>query len=149
MYAIEDRGYLTSCWIWLGGHNERGYGRTQWRGRMMPAHRMMFERAGGVVPDGQQLDHLCGVPSCVNPEHLEPVTAAENTRRSARAKLTAEAVAEIRQVRIDALASDPLTTLGTPRRRVPNGVAIRESLARQYGIRADHIKAIWRGDAWV
>lgn len=28
-----------------------------------------------------QLDHLCENPACINPEHLEPVTKAENMRR--------------------------------------------------------------------
>jgi hypothetical protein len=36
----------------------------------------------GPIPDGLQLDHLCRVRCCVNPNHLEPVTAKENTLRS-------------------------------------------------------------------
>jgi len=28
-----------------------------------------------------QVDHLCRVRTCVNPEHLEPVTQQENLRR--------------------------------------------------------------------
>lgn len=34
----------------------------------------------GPITDGLELDHLCNVPSCVNPDHLEPVTHAENMR---------------------------------------------------------------------
>ena len=148
MYVVEDHGHPTPCWIWIGGANERGYGRTNWRGRMQPAHRVMFERAGGVVPPGYQLDHLCRVPACVNPDHLEPVTGAENARRRAVTKLNAEAVAAIRAARTQAIAASPLTASGAPRRRVPNGDAIRSALADRYGVRADYIKAIWRGDAW-
>ena len=40
----------------------------------------------GSIPDGLHLDHLCRVPACVNPEHLEPVTLAENNRRAAAVK---------------------------------------------------------------
>jgi hypothetical protein len=29
-----------------------------------------------------ELDHICRVRNCVNPDHLEPVTHAENMRRS-------------------------------------------------------------------
>jgi hypothetical protein len=35
----------------------------------------------GEIPEGMQIDHLCRVRNCVNPDHLEPVTSAENTRR--------------------------------------------------------------------
>ena len=30
---------------------------------------------------GLELDHLCNEPSCIFPDHLEPVTQLENTRR--------------------------------------------------------------------
>ena len=73
------------CWIWTGPRNQDGYGRfhfrsgDKWATRV--AHRISFEKAGGVVPNGLMLDHLCRNPSCVNPDHLEPVTNVENMRR--------------------------------------------------------------------
>jgi hypothetical protein len=42
---------------------------------------MAYEMLVGPVPDGLELDHLCRVPACVNPDHLEPVTHIENVRR--------------------------------------------------------------------
>ena len=45
------------------------------------AHRWSYEYHVGPIPDGLQLDHLCRVRHCVNPQHLEPVTARENTLR--------------------------------------------------------------------
>lgn len=36
---------------------------------------------GGAIPDDSELDHLCKVPACVRPDHLEAVTHAENMRR--------------------------------------------------------------------
>ena len=47
------------------------------------AHRAIYEEMVGPIPDGLVLDHLCSVRNCVNPEHLEPVTQAENARRGA------------------------------------------------------------------
>jgi HNH endonuclease len=45
------------------------------------AHRLAYTLAHGSVPEGLELDHLCRVPRCINPDHLEPVTPSENQRR--------------------------------------------------------------------
>lgn len=60
----------TYTWIDLGGGNRE------------LGHRFSYRFFVGAIPDGLQLDHLCRNPSCVNPGHLEPVTARENTLRS-------------------------------------------------------------------
>jgi hypothetical protein len=44
-------------------------------------HRVVYRLLVGTIPEGLTLDHLCFVPCCCNPDHLEPVTRAENTRR--------------------------------------------------------------------
>ena len=72
------------CWLWLAStqpHN--GYGRYWDGSRTVMAHRWSYEAHGRVIPRGMQLDHLCRVRACVNPDHLEPVTNDENTRRAA------------------------------------------------------------------
>jgi len=66
-----------SCWLWTGPLNPGGYGTNG--GRL--AHRVVYERLIGQIPAGLTLDHLCRVRNCVNPQHLEPVTIAENLRR--------------------------------------------------------------------
>lgn len=68
------------CWLWTASQ-DNGYGNF-WSGtRQMRAHRWSYERLIGPVPDGLELDHLCRVRHCVNPDHLEPVTHRENSRR--------------------------------------------------------------------
>ena len=81
---IRDDG----CWWWTGttgGSNARyGYFNpttSQW-GKKVPAHRWLYEAIGNFIPDGLELDHLCRNKLCVNPAHLEPVTHAENRKRS-------------------------------------------------------------------
>lgn len=74
----------SGCWIWMGALNVGGYAQVQVskpkRG-IKSAHRIMFELFRGPIPKGLDLDHLCRVRCCVNPDHLEPVTEAENVRR--------------------------------------------------------------------
>ena len=95
-WVLEDRGYLSPCWIWQLQIDRDGYGRVWNPGGSRLAHRARFEAAGGVVPEGHELDHLCRVRSCINPEHMEPVRHAQNVHRGHRAKLTWEAVDAIR-----------------------------------------------------
>lgn len=41
------------------------------------------------IASGLELDHLCVMPNCINPDHMEPVTPRENSqRRDARRKHT-------------------------------------------------------------
>jgi hypothetical protein len=69
-----------SCVEWQG-YISGGYGRLRINGSGVQAHRASYEVHVGKIPDGLQLDHLCRNMRCINPQHLEPVTASENQRR--------------------------------------------------------------------
>lgn len=71
----------SGCWIWMGAIRDNGYGQTSFHGHHETAHRATYEAFVGPVPEGLELDHLCRVRCCVNPDHLEPVTHSENVRR--------------------------------------------------------------------
>lgn len=72
----------SGCWLWTGYKHADGYGLVKVDGKNRLAHRVVYEMLVGPVPEGLELDHLCRVRACVNPDHVEPVTHAENMRRS-------------------------------------------------------------------
>lgn len=72
---------MSGCWLWMGKIDIKGYGAIKFEGKYMKAHRESYKIYKGEIPKGLDLDHLCRIRSCVNPDHLEPVTRAENTRR--------------------------------------------------------------------
>src|SRR3989304_2073182 len=83
---IEDRFWekakkTPTCWLWIGSRDPKGYGGIYWNGRLRPAHQVSFILAGGEIPEDHEIDHLCRVPSCIRPDHLEAVTHRVNALR--------------------------------------------------------------------
>lgn len=74
--------FTDSCWIPTQTPKPDGYVQLRYykeKGKYL--HRLMYETFLGDIEDGLYLDHLCRERSCCNPNHLEPVTNAENIRR--------------------------------------------------------------------
>jgi hypothetical protein len=91
--SIEDRLWEkiipepnSGCWLWTGAVNGTGHGQIRIDGRIRPAHRVMYELESGHVPAHLDIDHLCRVTCCVNPQHLEPVSHKENCARGESGK---------------------------------------------------------------
>jgi hypothetical protein len=75
---------LGPCWMWTAGiSTDTGYGlfSDERRSRKISAHRFSYETHKGPIPEGLELDHLCRVRRCVNPDHLEAVTHQINVLR--------------------------------------------------------------------
>lgn len=56
------------CWLWNGGCSSDGYGcitTTRPEHRSIRVHRLAFELAYGVIPDGMVVCHACDDPLCV------------------------------------------------------------------------------------
>ena len=71
----------SGCWPWIGFIKPSGYGEIWRRGRHQKAHRVIFEMIRGHIPERMQIDHLCRVRHCVNPDHMEVVTQKVNILR--------------------------------------------------------------------
>lgn len=76
------------CWIWIGTIASGEYGQMVVNGRTLMAHRFAYELLVGPIPEGLTLDHLCRETMCCRPDHLEPVTLADNIRRQIRTRST-------------------------------------------------------------
>lgn len=115
------------CWVWLGAAR-RGYGRYN-TGEL--AHRISYALFVGKIPSGLTIDHICENKICVNPDHLEPVTIAENNHRRWR-----------RHPKKFCAKGHPLTEDNTYARRRADGYIHRacktchreESLARYHNV---------------
>jgi len=120
LYEVDPN---TGCWNWIG-NLDNGYARI---GKRL-AYMLFYVRAKGPKPTGLDLDHVCKNRACVNPDHLEPVTRAENVRRGRSTKLTIEDVAEIR--------------------RLFMAGATNVEIARRFNIGTTQASRIKRGESW-
>lgn len=137
---------LSECINHPGGMFPSGYGAKWWRGATRKAHRVAYCQAHGLLPEdieGTIIRHKCDNRACINPDHLEPGSHADNMRgmverrrsargaRNSKAKLTPEQVIEIRRLFI-------------PQSTEYGSVA----LSRVYGVSNSTINRIVRGLYW-
>lgn len=71
---------FTGCWHWIAYTSPCGYGRFGAFGKVYMAHRFSYELYKGPIPADAEVDHRCFVRSCVNPDHLELISTADNRR---------------------------------------------------------------------
>ena len=118
----------TGCIHWVVDIRGSGYGYCKRGGPVMLAHRWVYSLYYGDIPDGVVIRHKCDNRVCVNIDHLESGTKADNNRdttvreRHARIKLSNQQILEIRD-------------------RISKGEKQRD-LAKEYGVSEQHISGI-------
>jgi len=131
-----------TCWLWTGAKAE--YGKFWHEGRVVSAHRLVYEAMRGPIPDGILVCHHCDNPVCVNPDHLFLGTASANIddmlqkgrqgytgRRGVKNPKGKLHPYQIREIRI----------------KFSQGQS-SSRLAKQYGVNKSTINRIINGDLW-
>lgn len=94
----------SGCALWLGSHNEKGYGQLWWDNKNHKAHRLSWRARNGAVPSGMSVLHRCDNPACINPDHLFIGSQKDNLADMARkgrhglARLVREDIPVIRRL---------------------------------------------------
>jgi hypothetical protein len=129
-YVVAENG----CWEWQGRPGSHGYGQANRDGRTTVAHRYMYERACGPIPNGMHLHHVCRNRACVNPAHLQIITPAEHQKES-RANRR--------------LGSRNLKLTWDDVREIRNSDESHAALGRRYGVTLQNIARIRKNETWV
>lgn len=74
--------YVTEsgCWEWLGRTQSKGYGVLRVSSGNALTHRLAYDVWVDPIPVGLLVRHKCDNPPCINPDHLEVGTYADNMR---------------------------------------------------------------------
>ncbi|MED1403823.1 HNH endonuclease [Bacillus mycoides] len=136
-FQINEEGCFICTSHKTHGHGYFGFRRNQKRYLL---HRFIYEEMFGEIPEGLVVRHKCDNKKCINPEHMELGTIADNVRDAVERNLfpTGE--------------KHYLTTL-TERKVIEIKRSIKQgetltSLSREYGVCIQTIANIKNGVTW-
>lgn len=127
----------SGCWNWTAASAGRGYGVTSLNSKNFYAHRAMYILFNGELPPSIMVCHSCDNRKCVNPDHLFPGTAKENSQ---------DAVSKGRMAKGERGGMAKLTSEDVIAIRAANGR--QWEIAERYGITHSNVSAIKLRKSW-
>ena len=109
----------SSCWLWIGNKNKKGYGRFWLQGRNESAQRVSWALVFGRFNRRLYILHKCDNPSCVKPTHLflgtlaDNIVDRENKNRSAKGERNGNSKLTIAKVKLIRQSADPVGVIAT------------------------------------
>lgn len=128
---------MSDCIEFQGCKDRGGYGVKNAKGKNWQAHRLVWTEHYGTIPKGMVIRHMCNNPACINIDHLNIGTMADNIKdrdnagrtakgnKAGRAKLTEEDVLDILKKEMSAT-----------------------EYAKKYNVTGNHIQRLWRKTCW-
>lgn len=132
------------CWLWGGAKDTKGYGRLKVGGKVVKAHRVVYQLVTGEeLTEWDLLLHSCpggDNPSCCNPAHLRKGTLQQNVRDAVER-------GQVRQGSHHPNATLTEAQVIEMRALHETGESIAE-IARAYNHRKGNVALIVNGKAW-
>lgn len=77
--------YVGKCWLYIGGHDEKGYGRVRFNGKKCHVNRVACHLFHGldlsdITQHALHKWQICPHKNCWNPEHLYVGTNLDNVK---------------------------------------------------------------------
>lgn len=94
------------CWLWP--KLKRGYPVCDWSGKRLQVHRLSLEAKHGKPLGTQHAHHKCATQSCVNPDHLQPVTHRDNVAEMMQRRSYLNRIAELEKAIFDLNPDHPV-----------------------------------------
>jgi len=127
-----------TCWLWIGSLPQ-GYGRFKENGKSWPAHRYVWTKLKGPIPESVCLLHKCDVRNCVRPKHLFLGSRADNNADMMRKKRNRQPKGE-QHHRAKLTNSDIIAIRKDTRRQI--------DIAADYGVKQHIVSRIKRRKIW-
>lgn len=126
-----------TCWNWIGGTFNDGYGNIGNSRGAQKAHRIAYELHVGPIPEGLVVMHSCDNRRCVNPAHLSVGTHATNIKdrdlrgRGSKPKGSLNAMAKLTEREALLIRTMPLPVSSLAEIFSVHAATIRRVLARK------------------